>query len=164
MKVLKVISRICFVLALIALIVSFFFPSGYIPNSEGYYIAIYATVDSIIVVCMAVGVVSEFTDEANVFKKVGLALLLAGAIGIAGTAFTTFNYGSIASFALVVLGLLFEFICFLLARGEGGDASNLETKIERLQKLHTLLEQKIITEDEYNEMRVKILGLPKKKK
>ena len=160
MKVLKIISRICFVLALIALVVGFFLPSGY----RSDYTAIYATVDSIIVVCMAVGVVSEFTDEANVFKKVGLALLLAGAIGTAGAAFIAFNYGSIASFALVVLGLLFEFICFLLTRGEGGDASNLETKIERLQKLHTLLEQKIITEDEYNEMRVKILGLPKKKK
>ena len=160
MKVLKVISKICFVLALIALTVGFFIPSGY---SDGYS-AIYATVDSIIVVCMTVGVVSEFTDEANAFKKVGLALLLAGAIGRAGTAFTTPNGGLIVSFALVVLGLLFEFICFLLARGEGGDASNLETKIERLQKLHTLSEQKIITEDEYNEMRVKILGIPKKKK
>ena len=109
MKVLKVIARICFVLALAALIAGVFVPSGYVLDGSGtYYTPVYATLDSIVVVAITIGVVSEFVDESSTFKKVGLALLIAGAIGTAGVGFTSSNYPMIVAFALVTLGLLFE--------------------------------------------------------
>lgn len=161
MKALKIIARVFYVLGLLALIGSIFYPT-YVYDGEGRLINIlYQTVDAIVIIAVAIGVVASFSEDHPLFSKVGLGLLIGGAIG----AITLANIVRVIGAGLILLGLLFDFIAFLLRRGEtNSNEADFDGKIERLTKLHKLLDDKIISEEEYNEMRIKILGLQKKKK
>lgn len=174
MKVLKILARVFFILSVIALTV------GLLVQAINYSQALYLTssssssssrvfnnfvvVEPLIIFALLIGVVSDFVEGYPVFKKIGLALLISSAIGIANVGFISLEYFFIVSYGFITLGLLFNFVCYLISKGENGDSGNLELKVERLQKIHSLLEDKIITQEEYDEMRTKILGLPKKRK
>lgn len=162
MKILKIISRIFIVLSLAAMMAGIIIAATSSYDYE-YGYAIVVTVEPLILIAMTIGVVSEFSEESATFRKVGLALLIAGAVCLIGTGLSSYNYALIASFALVVLGLGFKFIVYLLDAGEIS-TNSFDEKLEKLQKTHELLEKKILTEDEYNEMRAKILGVSKKRK
>ena len=161
MKALKIIARVFYVLGLLALIGSVFYPT-YIYDNEGHFInVLFETINGLVIIAVAIGVVASFTDDHPLFKKVGLGLLIGGAVG----AMTLDNLVRLIGSGLIFLGLLFDFIAFLVRRGETtASESDFDGKIERLTKLHNLLDEKIISEEEYNEMRSKILGIQKKKK
>lgn len=160
MKVLKILAKICYVLALGAAIASAFIPVTTGDPYSGYYQTVYLTLEPIIIIALSIGVVAAFVEEPPVFRKVGLALLIGAGVGLMGLS----SIVKLAAGGVIFLGLALDFIAYLMYRGESGGSSEFDSKVERIEKLHELLEKKIISEEEYQDMRTKILGIQKKRK
>lgn len=171
MKVLKVFARIFLVLSTLVLAYACFasINAGY---DTGAMLSEIFTFSTLIVLCHVLGVVFIFTSEdGSILRKVANGLLLGTGligigVGIAGIGSAYFSAQAtmwLISGSLVSLAYLFIFIAYLVGGSSSPEAA-LDDKIEQLNKINMLLEKKIITQDEFDEMRVKILGIQKKKK
>ena len=186
-KILSIISKVMLALAVVAFAVSIIIP-GITKDAldSSFMVMLYLNIS--IVICATVG--STLTSaKSDTARRVGHGMLIAAFVaGFAialmfvgnetgGSSFSPFAAAAdgeaetvsstsailmIVAAALLAVYYIFQFVILILSKGSKEGSPYEDSKIIRIKEWKQLLDEGIITKDEYEEKRVSILGIKTK--
>ena len=177
MKVLKIIEKILFSIAVTIACVAITFSLA-IDESSGYPGIVTASSTLLgfsavtLLILLLVGALLRFSKNCTA-SRIGDAFTIATFAIFLGLAIQTISYGAVslslaasASFVFVA-SLILRFVAFVVASTKKTDDENTnpdkDPKIQLVLKWKSLLEEKVISQEEYEAKRKEILGLKEPK-
>ena len=183
MKKFKIVSIVMLVVAVALLALGIIISTVSSKPQEEIYIAL-VQLNSVLIACAGIGVLM-MTAKSDTAKKVGNGLTIVGFVTALVCALATMHAISktnnalgenseellgtsigavitIVAAALLLLHYAFLLVAYILNKSNASDNPNDDVRIVRIKEWKQLKEEGIITEAEYEEKRVQILGLKKK--